>query len=1004
MSRIVFPLIGLCLLAGRAAAITVPRPVQVCPLIPAEQAPVIDGSLDDPAWERARAMTPFWLRDGSAQAAQQTSARAVCDGTTIYLAIRCADDSIDGIVAERTGQDATAAWTDDSVELFIAPDAAKPEWYHLIITAAGGTYDARGEGNAEDFDMRLDHKVVIGERSWTVEAAIELGSLFLERALQGHVMHFNVCRTRPASGELSSWSPTGLAFANRDRFGDLVIGSYQQQQATLLAGLERSLAAARRVSTQVDPKSWRQVEAETTSLLERVRGPIPDQQWQSLRDAMRDAERRLRRIALRPRGAVLWTPNTWRLPMPEDLPPVDVPEAETVEVWAFANEFESRALALSNFAPQTANVRVILTDFLAIDGKTLLPAWDVVTVRTAPPMRLVSNRRKRDPLPRLQEGDLFKVPTAENEILWLTFRTRGIEPGRYTGGLTVSDLDHTFRKSVSLTLTVYPIPLDDSELPYIHTWARFETLKHVPLPARIRHWQDYYHNVGYVLYYDVPGYDPATQCYDVENLDMTRFDRYLDEAEEWADFYLLNVWWDVMGAFGKPGPERWSEEYNLRLATWVTAIRDRLRDRGIGPDKWAFYAVDEPYDEDGRRELAITFAQAIRRIDPDVLTYTTINKEGDTERLLRLADNVPVIQAAPWVISRDTLNLLKARPKPAQLWCYNVSNKETHYAHFRGAFISQTYPNNYTGNGFWAWTNRRGPSDWDDFDGKPYDYSAIYTERGPIIPSLRAEGFRESVEDFKYLMMLDAAIGQAEQAGADATLIRTAASERDRVLKSMGGPESIPDFRRTVREQIVALGAAAGTLDVEAVRAVEDPGPACLTSNGGIRTRNLHTGGHYTLSVPSSDAALGSLRKGPVWFRGTDAAAEPQRESGRNGALTDGQPLEHNAVVFGYKHEPELAIVFDLQRQHVLERILVHTIHIGAGVVEVKEREDDESWTETGRIGDWRQAPVTPTGAVELGLGNRPGRFVRLRVQHAAEQRYGYVTEVQIIGRNVASE
>ena len=829
MPKVLSLFICVCLLVNQAAGIAVPRPVQVCPLIQPEQAPLIDGSLDDAIWKTAQEMTSFWVRDGSAKAAQQTSARALCDGNTLYLAVQCAEESIDKITANRTEQDAAAAWRDDSVEFFIVPDAAKPQWFHLIVTAGGGTYDAKGEGNPFDFDMRLNHKVVIGPHSWTVEVAIGLDSLSIGKVKPGHVMHFNVCRNRMASGELSCWSPTGLAFANPDRFGDLVIGTFGAQQAEMNVRLARSLASAQRVRDQIEPELLRAAEAVAVSLIERVRQPIPDEQWQEVRDAMLDAERRLRRITLRPQGTVLWAPNTWSVPMPEDLPPAGAQDVEAIDVWVFANEFESRALAVSNFGPRTANVRALLTDFISPDGERR-SAWDIVTIRTAPPMTLLSNDRKRDPLPRLQDGDLFKVPTGENELLWITFRTRGMEPGRYTGTLIVHDLDHTFRKTVRLTLTVYPIALDDSELPYVHTWARFDYIPQVPVEQRIQHWKDYYHNVGYILYDSMPGYN-TNSWYDIDHLDMTKFDHYLDISKEWADFYIFAVNWKYVGEFGKPGPKRWSPEYNRRLGIWVRAIRDRLKARGIGCNRWAFYPFDEVGGDD--RERVIRFAQTVKQIDPEILTYCTISSEGNTELLLRMANSVEIIQCSPWSLSRETMNKLTSRPKPAQMWCYNVSSKATGYCHFRGPFVSQTYPNNFKGIGFWSWTNRMGASDWDDFDREGRtDYSAIYTETQgvsrksePIVPSLRAEGFREAVEDFKYLKMLDEAIVQAEEAGVDEVLVSTAKQQKQRILKILGVPEWIEDFRRTVRVQITALRVAAGTLDIEAVRAVENPTP-----------------------------------------------------------------------------------------------------------------------------------------------------------------------------------
>ena len=62
-------------------------------------------------------------------------------------------------------------------------------------------------------------------------------------------------------------------------------------------------------------------------------------------------------------------------------------------------------------------------------------------------------------------------------------------------------------------------------------------------------------------------------------------------------------------------------------------------------------------------------------------------------------------------------------------------------------------------------------------------------------------------------------------ASVDEALVSTAKQQKQPILKTLGEPEWIEDFRHTVREQIKSLRVAAGTLDVDAVRAVEEPTP-----------------------------------------------------------------------------------------------------------------------------------------------------------------------------------
>ena len=73
--------------------------------------------------------------------------------------------------------------------------------------------------------------------------------------------------------------------------------------------------------------------------------------------------------------------------------------------------------------------------------------------------------------------------------------------------------------------------------------------------------------------------------------------------------------------------------------------------------------------------------------------------------------------------------------------------------------------------------------------------------------------------------MLTEAIAQAEDASVDEALVSTAKQQKQRILKTLGAPEWIEDFRLTVREQIKTLRVEAGTLDIDAIRAVEDLAP-----------------------------------------------------------------------------------------------------------------------------------------------------------------------------------
>ena len=1007
-------------LAAHAWAERMARPLAVCPAIEPKEAPKVDGKLDEAVWKKSKELSRFWLRDGSAPASQQTHARVLCDGEKLYIGAVCDEAGMDKLAAKQTKRDGSV-WNDDCIELFLAPHPDKPDYFHVIVGAAGAIYDAKDEDRS--FNAKVRSGVARGEKSWTVEVAIELASLAKadqgydpRRLGEGDVIHFNLCREKKPNGELSCWSAIAGGFANRRAFGDLVVGSLDAPQAKLLGSLRRALSLARGKTVDAggrDEDEFAALNTRAEKLLNKAATPIAQDQWQAFRDAAKAVERGLVHVALRPRGLVLWEPNAWRLPMPEDLPDGDVPDAEAIEVWTFGNEWESRALAVSNMTRRNVHCRVRLHEFLSVGGATTVPADEVITVRTAVPTGLRSGARMLDALPRLQEGGLFSVGAGSNQALWLTFRTKGLSPGRYNGILTIYDLERTnVKKHVRLTLTVYPIPLDAGPLPYAECWDYWLNLSGLPLAERRQHWRDYYLNVGTVHYSELPGYDAKKYCMRHDKLDFAKMDQAIDETRDFTKFYLIELGrWGPMKKLGDPPAEMWSDEYNRRLAVWVRAVRDHMKAKGFEYEEWAFYPYDEPHAVETRK-LFLRACQEFKKIDPEIQIYTTMGEVGEGEYgklFAPLTEYVDIWQVCPiWHFSQEGRDLIAA--KGAKLWEYHVRGKGSYYAPYR-TDLALAGCNGATGIGFWSWVYYKGASSWDDFDNVPdkayyHDWAAVYYEDGTIIPSLRAEGFREGVEDFKYLLMLDRAVAEAADAGVDPKLIETARSQKQRIIAGKGDPATVEDFRATVRRQIAALGAAAGTIDLAAIRAVEDPGPACLTGNGGPRAVNVHTGGSYTPGKKGVDThKKGSeYTAGPIYFRAEDAKEGHQLTSKTDGGLTDG--IDYVGLCFPWGGVTDVNVVFDLRKEFLIERLSLSPTMCRANepIVEVKDDGEDARWIRVGGSENVEGELDNPRGTIQLPLKPTKGRYLRLHVTKAPDERQIILYEAQIWGRVLETE
>lgn len=136
----------------------------------AEAAPAVDGSLQDPIWQRLPDVSRFGQMDRARWTGTATRAWLAADADALYVAVRCdeprmADRRI--TVRERDGQ----VYRDDSVEVLLDVDPSDDRYHQIVVNAAGTVYDGR------NFDASVDIEglTVASARAvggWVVELRI----------------------------------------------------------------------------------------------------------------------------------------------------------------------------------------------------------------------------------------------------------------------------------------------------------------------------------------------------------------------------------------------------------------------------------------------------------------------------------------------------------------------------------------------------------------------------------------------------------------------------------------------------------------------------------------------------------------------------------------------------------------------------------------------------------------------------------------------------------------
>ena len=811
-----------------------PLPSMACPVIASDAVPNIDGVLDEAVWSTADVQTVFHRHYGGLKRPQ--SFGLLTDGKWLYISCTANEKTItDGNL--------------EIVQVHFAPHKESDQHvsYSVQMTAKG-MVKVRFPGLEEGRDWKAAFRQY--DDRWVLELAIRAEPVFGGDVHRGKVFDLNCARTRyHPDGDVidiyQQWSDTGTSSESRYRFGEVTFGSPSDRLPMIRAGLQAVLDAVREKRSALSGDALKQFDTAhqvCEALLAAAPGDIAvtSAAVGAYQSDVHKATRVLQRRVLAPRGVIVWACNPMATPGPADLPPADLPDAPRLEVRVLANEFESAALVVTNLHGATLEGQVQLSDFVSADGATKFPGWDVVQVRTAPMYHLHTGRSKRDPLPRLQEGALFRVPADENELLWLTFRSRDMPPGKYKASMIVRSLDDRLRHVVELVLRVYPLALGAKGRPHVNSWNSLLRGKNQAEAVAFAH--DHYLTCALFWTWDELPVFTADGNGDIidETLDFTRYDKHVDEVIQTnMDTYLAIVethkyrfwpmrlqgqkWNDVND---KTFPiKRWSPRFNEVFAKWVRRYRDHLASKGLGPDRWAFYIMDEPAVGEERQEV-IEFAKQVKATDPQVRNYVTLPVKGivDDDQNIELSRYVDLVQ----YIGHARPHIMAAmRENTGGLWQYTIGLRQSNPFHvYRRTICWDVLRRGDIGTGFWVWDASSQSADlWKDgttADPKGEIFAALYNSHdNAIVPSLRAEAFREGIEDWKYVLMLDKAIERAQQKGVDPSVIDSAKTYRARCLSELTDEDSAYVFRDVARSHLLALHIALGDVDRQAVEAIE---------------------------------------------------------------------------------------------------------------------------------------------------------------------------------------
>lgn len=195
------------------------------PMQRTEQAPVIDGRLEDEVWRKAALLGPLTQvepKEGAAPT-QRTEVRLLFDRDMLYVAIRCFDSEPGKIRAAQFQRDGDLSG-DDTIRITLDPFRRKRDGYSFGTNANGVKRDGLINQNG---DLRFEWDTIWrcaaqrDELGWSVEMAIPFKSLSFDRAVT--TWGLNVERFIARTQEVDRWSSPSrnVAVTTLGGFGEI---------------------------------------------------------------------------------------------------------------------------------------------------------------------------------------------------------------------------------------------------------------------------------------------------------------------------------------------------------------------------------------------------------------------------------------------------------------------------------------------------------------------------------------------------------------------------------------------------------------------------------------------------------------------------------------------------------------------------------------------------------------------------------------------------------------
>jgi Carbohydrate family 9 binding domain-like len=186
--------------------------------IEASEAPIVDGDLSDPVWQRAEAITEFYQLDPNEgqPASERTDVRFLYDTNNLYVYIYAYDRRPELIRGTSMNRDGNFGG-DDTVRVYLDPLNTRRNGYQFVLNSLGGRIDQLIQNNSDfirEWNTIWTGKAKVVADGWTVELAIPFRDLSFDPTKPDWVIEFT--REIRHLNERDRWSSVSAATLSTD--------------------------------------------------------------------------------------------------------------------------------------------------------------------------------------------------------------------------------------------------------------------------------------------------------------------------------------------------------------------------------------------------------------------------------------------------------------------------------------------------------------------------------------------------------------------------------------------------------------------------------------------------------------------------------------------------------------------------------------------------------------------------------------------------------------------